>query len=98
MQLNVFERLLIRNIVLEEAHDLIGGLFTAEEIVDLQVKQEGTQVKWKVKREDGADIPQERDVAVGDALKSKVSVFLKQLKDKGSLGPQCDSLYNKFVG
>jgi len=98
MQLNVFERLLIRNIVLEEVQELISGLFTGEELIDLQIKQDGKQVKWKVKRDDGTDIQQERDIAVSDVLKAKIGTFLRQLKDTGGLGPQCTELYNKFVG
>ncbi len=98
MLLNVFERLVVRNIVLEEVQSLIGGLFTEQEIADLQVKQDGKQVKWKVKREDGTDIPQERDVLVSAELKEKIGTFLKRLKDEGKLGAEHTVLYEKFEG
>ena len=108
MQLNVFERLLLRNIVpqiqgwnyahMKEARELMEGLFTEQEEADLQFEQDGTQVKWKVKRDDGSDIPQERDILVSDGLKSKVGKFLKQLDKEERLEFQHMSLYSKFVG
>ena len=107
MLLNVFERLLIRNIVpqiqgwnyahMKEARELIEGLFSEQEESDLQFEQEGTQVKWKVKREDGSDIPQERDITVSDGLKAKIGKFLKQLDKEERLEFQHMSLYTKFV-
>ncbi len=82
MLLNVFERLLIRNIVpqiqgwnyahMKEARELIEGMFTEQEETDLQFVQEGTQVKWKVAKEDGTPIPQEQDIVISDGLKAKV--------------------------
>ena len=107
MLLNVFERLLLRNIVpqiqgwnyghMKEARELIEGLFTEQEETDLQFEQEGTQVKWKVKREDGSDIPQERDIPVSDGLKVKIGKFLKQLDKEERLEFQHYTLYEKMV-
>ena len=107
MLLNVFERLLLRNIVpqiqgwnyahMKEARELIEGLFTEQEEVDLQFEQEGTQVKWKIKREDNSDIPQERDISVSGGLKSKIGKFLKQLDKEERLEFSHMSLYSKFV-
>ena len=107
MLLNVFERLLLRNIVpqiqgwnyahMKEARELIEGLFTEQEESDLQFEQEGTQVKWKIAREDGTTIPQERDIPISDGLKAKIGKFLKQLDQKEQLEFQHMTLYSKFV-
>ena len=107
MELNVFERLLIRNIVpqiqgwnyahMKEARELIEGLFTEQEESDLQFEQEGTQVKWKVKREDDSDIPQIRDIPVSEGLKKKVGKFLTQLDKEEKLGFEHYTLVEKFM-
>ena len=106
MELNVFERLLLRNIVpqiqgwnyahMKEARELIEGLFSEQEETDLQFEQDGTQVKWKVKREDGTDIPQVRDIPVSDGLKAKIGKFLKQLDREEKLGFEHMTLCSKF--
>ena len=106
MLLNVFERLLLRNIVpqiqgwnyahMKEARELIEGLFTEQEETDLAFEQVETQVKWKVKREDGTDIPQEREIKVSDGLKAKIGKFLKQLDREEKLGFEHMTLCNKF--
>jgi len=103
----VFERLLLRNIVpqiqgwnyanMKDARELIEGLFTEQEEVDLQFEQEGAQVKWKVKREDGTDIPQERDITISEGLKGKIGKFLKQLDREEKLGFEHFSLCGKFI-
>ena len=107
MILNVFERLLLRNIVpqiqgwnyahMKEARELIEGLFSEQEETDLQFEQEGTQVKWKVKKEDGTDIPQERDIPVSEGLKAKIGKFLKQLDREEKLGFEHLTIYDKFI-
>jgi len=107
MLLNVFERLLLRNIVpqiqgwnyahMKEARELMEGLFTEQEETDLQFEQEGTQVKWKIKKEDGSDIPQERDIPVSDGLKAKIGKFLRQLDKEERLGMEHMTLYEKIV-
>lgn len=106
MILNVFERLLIRNIIpqmegwnyahLKEARELLESLFTPTEEIDLQFEQEGTQVKWKVKREDGTDIPQERDIPVPDGIKGKIGKFLKRLDKEERLGFEHMTLVEKI--
>ncbi len=107
MLLNVFERLLIRNIVpqiqgwnyahMKEARELIEGLFTEQEEADLQFEQEEKQVKWKIAKEDGTAIPQERDIPISDGLKAKIGKFLKQLDKEERLGFEHMTLYGKFV-
>ena len=107
MLLNVFERLLIRNIVpqiqgwnyahMKEARELIECLFTEQEETDLQFEQEGTQVKWKVQKEDGTPIEQERDIPVSDGLVKKIGKFLKQLDKEERLGFEHMTLMEKFV-
>ena len=107
MLLSVFERLLLRNIVpqiqgwnyahMKEARELIEGLFSEQEESDLQFEQDGTQVKWKVKREDGSDIPQERDIEISDGLKAKIGKFLKQLDKEERLGFEHYTLCDKFI-
>ena len=108
MILNVFERLLIRNIVpqiqgwnyahMKEARELIEGLFTEQEENDLQFEQEGIQVKWKIQNEDGTPIEQERDILISDGLKAKIGSFLKQLDKEERLGFEHFSLYEKMTG
>ena len=107
MILNTFERLLLRNIVpqiqgwnyahMKEARELMEGLFTEQEETDLEFEQVETQVKWKVKREDGSDIPQERDIPVSDGLKAKIGKFLKQLDKEERLGFEHMTLYEKMT-
>ena len=107
MLLNVFERLLLRNIVpqiqgwnyahMKEARELMEGLFTEQEESDLQFEQEGTQVKWKIAKEDGTPIPQERDIPVSDGLKVKIGKFLRQLDKEERLGMEHMTLYEKIV-
>ena len=109
MLLNTFERLLLRNIVpqiqgwnyanMKDARELLEGLFTEQEETDLQFEQVETQVKWKIAKEDGTPIPQERDIPVSDGLKGKIGKFLKQLNDADppKLGFEHMTLYEKFV-
>ncbi len=106
MLMNVFERLLLRNIVpqiqgwnyghMKEARELMEGLFTPQEETDLQFEQEEKQVKWKIKREDGSDIPQERDIPISEGLNKKIGKFLKQLDTENRLGFEHYTLCEKF--
>ena len=106
MELNVFERLLLRNIVpqiqgwnyanMKDARELLEGLFTEEEEADLQFEQDGTQVKWKVAKEDGTPIEQERDIPVPEGLKKKIGKFLTQLDKEEKLGFEHMTLCDKF--
>jgi len=107
MELSVFERLLLRNIVpqiqgwnyanMKDARELMEGLFTEEEETDLQFEQEDTQVKWKVAKEDGTPIPQERDIPVSEGLKKKIGKFLTQLDKEEKLEFQHMTLCSKFM-
>jgi hypothetical protein len=106
MLFNVFERLLIRNIVpqiqgwnyahMKEARELLEGLFTEQEETDLQFEQVETNVKWKVQKEDGTPIAQERDIPVSDGLVKKIGKFLKQLDKEEKLEMQHFTLCAKF--
>ena len=106
MLLNVFERLLLRNIVpqiqgwnyghMKEARELIEGLFTPQEEADLQIEQVGLQTKWRVAKEEGTPIPQERDIEVNGILKTKIGKFLKQLDREERLGFEHMTLCEKF--
>jgi len=106
MELSVFERLLLRNIVpqiqgwnyanMKDARELIEGLFTEEEENDLQFEQDGTQVKWKVAREDESEIPQVREIPVSEGLKNKIGKFLKQLDKEEKLGFEHYTLVEKI--
>ena len=107
MNLSVFERLLLRNIVpqiqgwnyahMKEARELMEGLFTEQEETDLEFEQEGTQVKWKIQKEDGTPIEQERDIPVSDGLVKKIGKFLKQLDKEERLGFEHMTLCDKFI-
>lgn len=108
MQLTVFERLVIRNIIpnmqgwnyghMKEARELMENLFTPEEETELQFEQDGAQVKWKTKRDDDSDIPQEKEIAISDGLKNKIGKFLKQLDREEKLEFIHMSLFDKFTG
>ena len=82
---------------MKEARELMEGLFTEQEESDLQFEQVETQVKWKVQKEDGTPIEQERDIPVSDGLKAKIGKFLKQLDKEERLGFEHMSLYKLFV-
>ena len=106
MQLSVFERLLLRNIVpqiqgwnyanMRDARELLEGLFTEEEETDLEFEQVETQVKWKIALEDGTPIPQEREIPVSEGLKRKIGKFLAQLDKEEKLGFEHYTLVEKM--
>ena len=108
MELTVFERLIIRNIVpniqgwnyghMKEARELLENLFTPEEEAELQFEQDGGQVKWKTQRDDGTDIVQEKEIAISEGLKNKIGKFLKQLDREEKLEFMHMSLFDKFTG
>lgn len=109
--LNVFERLLLRNIIpemsswnfdsMKEARLLMESLFDEDEGEKLQIKpnEDGKGITWRVKDDDGNDIPQEKELRISDGLTSKIQKFLKQLNDADppKLEWQHYSLYEKFV-
>ena len=106
MELSVFERLLLRNIIpeiqgwnyanMKDARELLEGLFTEEEETDLQFEQEDKQVKWKVVKEDDTPIPQEREIPVSGGLRKKIGKFLKQLDQDEMLGFEHYTLVEKM--
>ena len=106
MQLSVFERLLLRNIVpqiqgwnyanMKDARELLEGLFTEEEETDLEFEQVETQVKWKIAKDDGTPIPQEREIPVSEGLKRKIGKFLAQLDKEEKLGFEHYTLVEKM--
>ncbi len=89
MILSTFERLLLRNIVpqtqgwdgtlAKEAGEFLAGLFTQEEKNDLAFEQEGQQIKWRLKRDDGTDIPQERNISISNELRIAIRQSLESL-------------------
>uniref|UniRef100_A0A6M3JWJ1 Uncharacterized protein n=1 Tax=viral metagenome TaxID=1070528 RepID=A0A6M3JWJ1_9ZZZZ len=109
LQLNVFERLLLRNIVpqiqgwnfgsQESARVLLESMFSEDEEEDLQFEQEGTQVKWKIAKEDGTPITQAKECPVSKGLKAKIGKFLIELNnaDPPKLGFEHNTLFKKFV-
>jgi len=108
MKLNVFERLLLRNIIpqiqgwnyahMKEARELVEGLFTEQEEKDLDFQQDGPNVRWRTLAEDGAPITQEREINISDGLKAKIGKFMAQLDKEEKLKFDQMSLYEKFSG
>ncbi len=111
MVLNVFERLLIRNIVpqiqgwnfghMKEARTLLEGLFTPEDEEKLQIKlgEDGKNVTWKVKDDEGNDIPQVKDCQVSKGVKRVVAEELIRLSESKppKLSWEHYTLFKKFV-
>ena len=109
MMLNVFERLLLRNIIpqiqgwnfghMKEARTLLEEMFTPEEEEKLQItlNEDGKGVIWKVKDDDGNDIPQERELEISDGMKKKIAKFLKQLDTENRLGFEHYTLCERFL-
>lgn len=108
MELNVFERLLIRNIIpqiqgwnfghMREARKLIEGLFTPEEDKELQITlgEDGKQVTWKTKDENGNEILQIRDIEISEGLTKKIAKLLEQLSRENKLEMFHYSICEKF--
>ena len=108
MELNVFERLLIRNIIpqiqgwnfghMKEARTLLEDLFTPEEEEKLaiSVNEDGKGVTWKVKDDEGNDIPQEKDIEISEGLSKKIKKLLEQLDRENRLGFEHFTLCEKF--
>jgi hypothetical protein len=108
LNLNVFERLLLRNIVpqiqgwnfghIKEAREMLEDLFTPEEEKQLNIQVEGQKVIWQSKDNEGNDIPQTKEIIISDGLKEKIAKFLKDLDQREQLGLEHYSLYEKFIG
>jgi len=107
--LNVFERLLIRNIIpqmegwnygsMKEARELVESLFDEQEEEALQIapNEDGKGITWRIKTDDGTDIPQEKELRFSEGLLSKLQKFLKELSDSEKLEFQHFTLYEKIV-
>ena len=108
MELNVFERLLIRNIIpqiqgwnfghMKEARTLLEELFTPEEEEQLQitVNEDSKGVTWKVKDDEGNDIPQEKEIEISEGLSKKIKKLLEQLDRENRLEMAHFTLCEKF--
>ena len=108
MNLNVFERLLIRNIIpqiqgwnfghMKEARKLVEDLFTPEEEEKLAitVNEDGKGVTWKVKDDEGNDIPQEKEIEISEGLSKKIKKLLEQLDRENRLEMAHFTLCEKF--
>lgn len=112
MELNVFERLLLRNIVpqiqgvsfgiQENARILLETMFSEDEAEKLQIKlnEDGKGITWKVKDDEGNDIPQVKDCQVSKGVKKVVSEELIRLSESKppKLSWEHNTLFKKFVG
>jgi hypothetical protein len=108
MELTVFERLLIRNIVpqiqgwnfghMKEARKLVEDLFTPEEEEKLQIKlgEDGKQITWKTQDEEGNEIPQVKDIEISEGLTKKIKKLLEQLDKENRLEMVHYTLCDKF--
>ncbi len=111
MLLNVFERLLLRNIVpqiqgisfgiQENARILLETMFTEDEAEKLQIKvnEDGKGVTWKIKDDEGNDITQVKDCQVSKGVKRVVSEELIRLSESKppKLSWEHNTLFKKFV-
>ncbi len=111
MQLNVFERLLLRNIVpqiqgvsfgiQENARILLETMFTEDEAEKLQIKigEDGKGVTWKIKDAEGNDVPQVKDCQVSKGVKRVVAEELIRLSESKppKLSWEHNTLFKKFV-
>ena len=111
MLLTVFERLLLRNIVpqiqgvsfgiQENARILLETIFTEDEAEKLQIKvgEDGKQIVWKVKDDEGNDIPQVKDCQVSKGVKRIVAEELVRLSESKppKLSWEHNTLFKKFI-
>lgn len=108
MELTVYERLVLRNIIpqingwnfghMKEAREFVEGMFTPEEEVALQIKmkEDGLNVTWKTQDDNGMPIPQSKDMEISDGLKDKLGNYLKEMDKKGILRFEHYTLCEKF--
>ena len=111
MLLNVFERLLLRNIVpqiqgvsfgiQENARILLETMFSEDEAEKLQIKinEDGKGVTWRVKDDEGNDIPQEKECQVSKGVKRVVGEYLVKLSEEkpSRLLWEHNTLFKKLV-
>ena len=100
MQLGVFDRVLLLNIlpregdfrtlkVLRKLADDLG--FSEDEAAALQFKQEGVKIEWRVE----ADAPKE--VPMGAVAREIIAGRLRELDEQKKLTLEHMSLYERFV-
>lgn len=100
MQLSVFDRVLLLNIlpregdfktlkVLRKLKDDLG--FGEDELAALEFQQEGTQIHWRTE----ADTPKE--VAIGEVAHGLIADRLRELDAAKKLSLEHMSLYERFV-
>ncbi len=101
MELGVFDRLILLNILPKEGDfttlKIIRQLredlsFTEEEHKALKFEQNEGNVKWQT----AADKP--RKINIGDKAKEVIVTVLKKLNEQKKLTEQHFSVYEKFVG
>lgn len=108
MMLNVFDRLLLRNIMpqiqgnfghIREARILVESLFTPEEeeAFKIHLAEDGRRIEWRTEDDDGRPLPQEKDVEISPGLKKKIANVFRQLDRDEVLTMEHYSLYEKFV-
>ena len=108
MILNVFERLLVRNIMpqvqgnfghIREAREVVESLFTPieEESLQIHIVGDGARVEWRTEDNEHHPIPQEKDVAISPGLVKKIAAVLIRLDGEERLTMEQYSLYEKFV-
>ena len=100
MKLNVFERLILLQVLPKEGNfvtlkimrDLRMALAPSqEEINEFEIKQEGEQVLWNTKGKE------EREIKIGEKATDIIIESLKKLNEEKKLTDQHFSLYEKFV-
>lgn len=108
MILNVYERLLLRNIIpqvqgnfghIKEARVLVESLFTPEEeeMLGIHLDGDGRRVEWRTIDNAGHPLPQERNIEISPGLKKKIANLLRELDRDERLTFDQYSLYEKFV-
>ena len=113
INLTVFERLLLRNIIpqmqgwnygsMKQAREVMESCFTEEEEATLNIHQETekegkVRTIWAVRDAAGNDIPQEKKLTLSDGLYTKIVRFLENLNAREQLDWQQMTLYEKFTG
>jgi len=83
---------------MKEARTLLEELFTPEEEEQLQitVNEDSKGVTWKVKDDEGNDIPQEKEIEISEGLSKKIKKLLEQLDRENRLEMAHFTLCEKF--
>jgi len=83
---------------MKEARKLVEDLFTPEEEEQLviTVNEDGKGVTWKVKDDEGNDIPQSKDIEISEGLSKKIKKLLEQLDRENRLEMAHFTLCERF--